>query len=287
MADTALFSSFHRPRTPFGEPIQDAPREASLLISESDPAPADLPVSAEAGDPVVELASDPGSSRTQAPLPCERDEVEYERQEPGSPTAGWVDLTAIPISCDQLGLANPIVISVVAHLPGFEPVQLDAATSGIYRPPGFRPAPWSGFAYDQTRGDVLTGVAAGTRILTARGEVEVERLMPGDAALALRSPALLPISWIGRSVATARPIRIEPGALGPNVPRRLLCLGPDQPIFIEPVPVAARTLVNGTTIREVETDSSDLFHVDVGQAEILFAEGLPLSSSIRASLPNG
>jgi hypothetical protein len=281
MADTALFSSFHRPRTPVGEPIEDLPTQAATRIREPDPAPANLPASSEADGPSLDLAGEPEFESVQAAFAPELDEAGNEQNIPGS---DWVDLTAVPLDCDQLGLANPIVISVVARLPGFQPIALDAATSGIYRPQGFRAAPWSGFAYDQAS-DVLTGVAAGTRILTARGEVEVERLMPGDAALTLRNPALLPISWIGRSVAAARPIRIEPGALGPNVPRRSLCLGPDQAIFIKPVPVAARTLVNGTTIREVDTDSSDLFHVDVGRAEILFAEGLPLSSSSRVSLP--
>ena len=282
MADTALFSSFHRPRTPVGEPTQDSLQETTTPNTGSAHAPVDLPSSFKAHEPLAEPTADPEPDRMQAPFEPELQQAEDEQV---APAAAWVDLTAIPLDCDQLGLANPIVISVVAHLPGFEPVPLEAATSGIYRPPGFRPAPWSGFAYEQAS-DMLTGVAAGTRILTARGEVEVERLMPGDAALALRSPALLPISWIGRSVAAARPIRIEPGALGPNLPRRQLCLGPDQPIFIKPVPVAARTLVNGTTIREVEIDSSDLFHVDFGRADILFAEGLPLSSSSRPSLPS-
>ena len=177
-------------------------------------------------------------------------------------------------------------MTLLARLPGSGTIPLEAATYGIYRPNSFRPAPWTGFSYDQAN-DALSGLAAGTRILTTRGEVEVEKLVPGDIALTLRSPALLPISWIGRSLATARPIRIEPGALGPDVPRRAICLGPEQAVFVQPVPVAARTLVNGTTIREIEIETADLFHVDVGRAEVLFAEGLPLSSSHRAGLHTG
>ena len=109
--------------------------------------------------------------------------------------------------------------------------------------------------------------------------MEVEKLVPGDAVMALRGPALLPISWIGRSVTAVPPIRIEPGALGPGIPRRILCVGPDQAVFLDPGPVAASTLVNGTTIREDEEVPPDLFHIDVGRAEVIFAEGLALSSS--------
>lgn len=193
---------------------------------------------------------------------------------------GPAELTEIPVAADQLGLASPVVITLLARLADFPAVELDASQSGIYRPQGFRVAPWSGFAYDQAE-DGRTGFAAGTRILTSRGEMEVERLLPGDTALTLRAPALLPIAWIGKSSATAAPILIEAGALGPNLPRRPLCLAPDQPIYVEPVPVTAGRLVNGTTIRPLDSAEVDLFHVDVGRAEILFAEGVALSSSDR------
>ena len=209
--------------------------------------------------------------------------LEPEGEVPGQE---WADLTAISLHSDQLGLANPKVISLLVHLPNCDPIPLAVDRAGIYRPPGFRPAPWSGFAYDQAN-NALTGIAAGTRILTARGEIEVEKLVPGDAAMALRSAALLPISWIGRSAAAVPSVCIESGALGPNLPRRTVYLGPDQAVFVDPVPVSARELVNGTTIRKIDPDRFDLFHVDVGSAEVLFAEGLPLSSSHRASLHIG
>ena len=194
--------------------------------------------------------------------------------------SGPASLSGIEAPADQLGLANPIVITLLARLQDSQPMELDASRSGIYRPHRFRPAPWSGFAYDQAL-DGRTGVAAGTRILTSRGEMEVENLLPGDTALTLRAPALLPTAWIGKSSATAAPILIEQGALGPDLPRRTLCLAQDQPVYIEPVPVPAKRLVNGTTIRQVETAQVDLFHIDVGKSEILFAEGVPLSSSDR------
>jgi hypothetical protein len=190
----------------------------------------------------------------------------------------------IHAEADLLGLANPAVVTLLVRLAGEQAIELSANGSGIYRPPGFRAAPWSGFAYDITS-DTRTGLLAGTRILTARGELEVEKLLPGDAALALRGPALLPITWIGRSKATKPPIRIAAGALGPNIPRRTLCLAPDHPVFIDPIPVPASSLVNGTTIHAVDITAAELFHVDVGVTDVLFAEGVPLSSSQRAAPP--
>ena len=194
------------------------------------------------------------------------------------------NLSVIGLKSDQLGLVHPDVITLCANLPNSPSVMLEAGQAGIYRPPGFRAAPWSGFAYDQPQ-SLSTGLATGTRILTARGEVEVEKLVPGDAALTLRSPALLPISWIGRAAGADAPVRIEPGALGPDIPRRALDVGPDHAVYINAAPVAARTLVNGTTIRRVEAGRAELFHVDVGRAEVILAEGLALSSSHGASSP--
>ncbi len=277
MADKALFSSFRRPEplaSGFVEETRPGPIAAASL-----PDAVTLPV-IPAEDTPADIIVDHPADTTDGPHAA--DEA---LGDPLVSTAGpWADLSAIVVGSDQLGLINPVVITLRAKLPDHASVLLEAETAGIYRPPGFRPAPWSGFAYDQPT-NLATGLGVGTRILTARGEVEVEKLVPGDAAMTLRGPALLPISWIGRTSGAAPPIQIEPGALGPNIPRRMLCVGPDQAVFIKPAPVAAHTLVNGTTIRRSGAAASELFHIDVGRAEVIFAEGLALSSSHGASSP--
>jgi hypothetical protein len=179
-----------------------------------------------------------------------------------------------------LGLANPLVCTVIATIGDAAPTRLSIGRTGIYRPEGFRPAPWSGFAYDQAQ-DGRAGLVVGTRILTARGEIPVEQLIPGDSALALRGPALLPILWIGRSLADEAPVQIAAGAFGPDRPRKTLCVGADHAIFMQTFPVAARELVNGSSIRRLEQDVTELFHIDVGPAEVLLAEGIPLASGRR------
>lgn len=255
MADIAVFSSFRRPLPP------DKADQGLSSQAETAPTP----------PPPTPLLPEPPPPEPPTPPPS-----------PEITGPDRAELLTVPLDCDQLGLAHPSAVMLQAQLPGSEPVALAAETAGLYRPSGFRPAPWSGFSYDQAT-NALAGMAAGTRILTARGEIEVERLVPGDTAMALRGPALLPISWIGRSIASAPTILIEPGALGPDIPRRPLHLGPDQAVYIKPTPVAARTLVNGTTVRLVEADKPELFHIDLGRAEVIFAEGLALSSSTRPS----
>ncbi len=188
------------------------------------------------------------------------------------------DFSAIALCSDQLGLSHPEVITVRAQLPNAPAVLLEANSSGLYRPAGYRTTAWNRPDY----GELLsssTGLATGSRVLTARGEIEVERLIPGDAAMALRGPALLPIAWIHKTIAAATLVRIEPGALGPNMPRRPLRLGHDHAVFLKATPVAAHTLVNGTTIRRIEDTDAELFQIDVGHAEVIFAEGLALSSN--------
>lgn len=285
VADTAPPASPHLAE-PLHDPIEPEPEAVAV---------AEMPPPAPVVEPPPDIHHEPVHAALDIIVPDQAEaedaggdaELELDDATDAMPSdsepawPGTAELVGIPVEGDQLGLANPVVITVLARLAAYPEVELDASHSGIYRPQGFRPAPWSGFAYDQAD-DSRTGFAAGTRILTSRGELEVERLIPGDAALTLRAPALLPISWIGRSSATSAPILIEAGALGPNLPRRPLCLAPDQAVYVEPVPTRAGHLVNGTTIRALDGAEVDLFHVDVGTAEILFAEGLPLSSSNRS-----
>jgi hypothetical protein len=131
---------------------------------------------------------------------------------------------------------------------------------------------------------------AGTRILTERGEVAVERLRVGDRVITVagKSRVLQPIKWMGRRrldltthprPATAAPIRIGRGAFADNVPARDLLVSPDHAIFVDGVLIAARQLVNRTTIRqETGRASVDYFHVELDSHAILLAEGLPAES---------
>jgi len=132
--------------------------------------------------------------------------------------------------------------------------------------------------------------AAGTRILTARGEVAVEELQEGDLVLTLsgKGPPLKPIKWIGRRDVDvlahprpelARPVRISAGAFGEGMPRRDLVVSPDHAVFVDGVLVNAAKLVNGiTVVQDPATESVRYFHIELATHDILLAEGMPAES---------
>ncbi len=127
---------------------------------------------------------------------------------------------------------------------------------------------------------------AGTRILTDRGEVEVEKLSLGDT-LVTASGAHRPVRWLGwRRVDCARhpqplavwPIRIQAGAFAQGLPQRDLWVSPGHAIFVEGVLIQAEKLVNGATITQVPLASVEYWHVELDSHDVIFAEGLAAES---------
>jgi hypothetical protein len=129
--------------------------------------------------------------------------------------------------------------------------------------------------------------AEGTRILTRRGEVAVEKLLPGDEAVALLGGPLLPIAWIGRRhmrctamdhPADAWPLRVQADAFAPGQPHSDVFLSPDHAVFADGVLVPIRHLENGTTIARLPCDEVTYFHVELARHDVLLAQGLPAES---------
>lgn len=132
----------------------------------------------------------------------------------------------------------------------------------------------------------LACFAAGTRILTARGEVAVEDLAEGDLVWA-RGAGLTPISWIGwRHVechAYARPrdvapVRVLRGAFARDVPHRDLLLSPDHAVFVDGVLIPVRYLKNGRTVRREAVETVTYYHVELARHDVILAEGLACES---------
>jgi len=127
--------------------------------------------------------------------------------------------------------------------------------------------------------------AAGTRILTARGEVPVETLSPGDlvATVSGTGAPMQPVVFLGRrrfllagnpAAEALAPIRIAAGALAENTPQRDLLVSPDHCLLLDGRLVPARLLVNGSTIKaDRRLAEVTYFHIELDQHDAVLAEG--------------
>jgi len=149
----------------------------------------------------------------------------------------------------------------------------------------YNPYPFQG---DTAETQIANGFAedvacflAGTRILTARGEVAVEALRIGDNLQTLHAGARK-IKWIGtrsydgRFIAgnkTVLPICIKRDAIDANVPARDLFVSPGHAICIDGVLVHAARLVNGVSVVQADrVDSVTYYHIELESHEVIFAE---------------
>jgi hypothetical protein len=143
--------------------------------------------------------------------------------------------------------------------------------------------------------------AAGTKILTDRGEVAVEKLRVGQRVVTVRDgvPVPRPVRWIGSTrvdVArhprpdAVRPVRVLAGAFGGGLPHRDLVLSPDHAVFLRGVDESKQgaaadalapihRLVNGSTIRREKACRKVVYyHVELDSHDVLLANGLPCES---------
>ncbi len=131
--------------------------------------------------------------------------------------------------------------------------------------------------------------AAGSRIATRCGSVEVERLRVGDRVLTL-SGQTQAVQWIGHRKVDCRrhpdpervwPIRIAPHAFGEGRPKRALWLSPDHSVYADEVLIPVKFLVNGSTIEQLTVDVVIYYHVELSRHDILMAYGLPVESYLE------
>ena len=131
--------------------------------------------------------------------------------------------------------------------------------------------------------------AAGTRIRTRTGEVAVEQLLPGDMVHA-HFAGTTPVVWIGHRHVNCRrhpdpakiwPVRVSAHAFGPRMPARDLVLSPDHAVFVDDVLIPIKHLINGKTIVQQKVDTITYYHVELGEHDILLAEGMPAESYLE------
>ena len=93
----------------------------------------------------------------------------------------------------------------------------------------------AGYNSYQTTNNTFVCYCAGTRIDTPDGPQRIETLRPG-ARITTKDSGVQLVRWIGSSrvmdPGSDAPIRIGPGALGPNVPSHALCISPQHRIML-------------------------------------------------------
>jgi hypothetical protein len=120
----------------------------------------------------------------------------------------------------------------------------------------------------------------GTRILTAKGEVNVENLVQGDLVVT-RGVGLSPVKWVGRQSFSPSfltrdrlPVCIAPGALGAGLPVTELRVSPGHSMLIDGQLILAKNLVNGITITQKPIyETVEYYAVDLGPHDCVLANG--------------
>ncbi|HTI02942.1 MAG TPA: Hint domain-containing protein [Acidisoma sp.] len=130
---------------------------------------------------------------------------------------------------------------------------------------------------------------SGTRILTTRGRVRVEKLRLGDRVITVdHGPQ--PVQWIGHRIYSHAflrlnpngvPIRIQVGAIDDGVPSRNLYLSPFHNLLIDGVLIPAEALLNGSSVSYCkELDPVSYYNIEVPMLAVVLAEDMPAESYV-------
>ncbi|WP_025885673.1 Hint domain-containing protein [Asaia prunellae] len=122
--------------------------------------------------------------------------------------------------------------------------------------------------------------ARGTRIETPTGERLIEDLRAGDEVITYKDQGrtAATITWVGtrRVIATdeaEKLVRVRKDALQSGVPNRDLLITPEHCLFIDGRLFPVRTLVNGRSIAISNETEFEVFHLELEEHSIIFANG--------------
>lgn len=177
------------------------------------------------------------------------------------------------------GITTTGIYEGYAFVSGTYYILIKATTNVLYL---FGP-PAIGQTYQIDTTDVLACYVEGTQIASETGDRAIESLAVGDRVWTDRG-VLRPIVWIGktrirpdlhRRPAEVYPVRVVAGAFGPGLPARDLLLSPEHAVFVDEILIPIRSLINGTTVRQEETDDVIYWHLELEDHDVVLAEGLP------------
>jgi len=77
------------------------------------------------------------------------------------------------------------------------------------------------------------------------------------------------------------PVLVCAHAFGPRVPVRDLWLSPDHAVFVDDALIPIKYLINGITIVQRKIDEVVYYHVELGEHDVLLAEGMHAESYLE------
>jgi hypothetical protein len=132
-----------------------------------------------------------------------------------------------------------------------------------------------------------TWFLSGTRLMTLRGEIPVERIGPADRLLTLSGigAPLKPTACLGHRAADPRMLLVRRDACAPGQPQRDVWLAESQAVALIDAAgrrclVTGARLANGATItRDEMSPDQSCYGFDLAAHDIVMAEGLPVEIS--------
>ena len=137
--------------------------------------------------------------------------------------------------------------------------------------------------------ETLTGICAGTTIMTLDGEIPVEHLSVGDRVIT-RDSGMAVLRDIKVEKHRTQAIRIKAGSLGHTRPDRDMIVAPQAQIHIRDwraealfgasaAMVSADRLVDGEYLAFQDTHELTLYTLTFDRQHILYADGVEMASA--------
>lgn len=132
----------------------------------------------------------------------------------------------------------------------------------------------------------ITGICGGTTILTMKGEMAIDRVLPGDRIIT-RDCGMTVVKDVTAEKVTVAPIRIKAGSLGHTRPDRDMIVAPDAQIHIRDwraealfgktaASVAAKRLVDGEFLETQEPVEMTVYTLVLDREHIIYADGVEM-----------
>lgn len=143
-----------------------------------------------------------------------------------------------------------------------------------------------------TRENELTGLVAGSIVMTLKGEMPVESLEQGDRIIT-RDAGMAVIRATRRKTVICDIVAIMAGTLGHTRPERDVILPAGQRVLIrdwrakamtgqEQALIPARDLVDGEFVQLRKNVSVTVYEIELERAQVIYADGLEVVSHISA-----